>query len=68
MAQPRLSNKSAREFHKIAKSYGFELVRQGKHLTYRKPGCDPLVVSSTPSDGRAHKNNMARLRRMARAA
>lgn len=68
MKQPKL-NKAAREFHKAAEKQGFELVRTGKHLTYRKPGVpEQLTVSATPSDHRAMKNNLARLRRLTAAA
>lgn len=68
MAKLRLNNKAAREFHKIATKHGFKLVRQGKHLTYHRPGCPPLVVAATPSDARAFKNNVARMKRLLRQA
>lgn len=68
MKQPKL-NKVAREFHNAARQQGFELVRAGKHLTYRKDGvAEQITVSATPSDHRAMKNNLARLRRLSVAA
>lgn len=67
-AKVRLKNPAAKEFHRLAEAHGFELVRQNKHLIYKRKGCPPLVVSSTPSDGRALKNNIARMRRMLREA
>lgn len=68
MANTRFKNAAAREFHKLATDAGFELVRQNKHLVYAKDGCPRLVVSATPSDKRALKNNVARLNRAQRAA
>lgn len=62
----RLKNAAAREFHRLATANGFELVRSNNHLVYQKPGLPPLVVSATPSDGRALKNNVARMKRMLR--
>lgn len=64
----RLQNRQAKEFDRLARQYGFKLVRHGKHLTYHREGCPPLVVSGTPSDGRAIKNNIARMKRMVRQA
>jgi hypothetical protein len=65
---PKLS-KPAREFHKLATREGFELVKVGKHLHYRLPGANEmLIVSSTPSDHRSMKNAAARMRRITRQA
>lgn len=68
MSKNRMSNKAAREFHRQAQAHGFELIRHGKHLVYERQGVGRVVVSGSPSDHRATKNNLARMQRMIRAA
>lgn len=59
--------KQVRKLDKMARENGFVLVRQGRHMVYRHPSiAEQLVISKSASDSRAHKNNMARLKRMLR--
>ena len=66
MSKARLSSKAARDFHRQAERCGFALVRHGKHLVYEHPVAGRLVVSGSPSDHRAVKNNTARMQRLLR--
>lgn len=59
--------KEVRSLDKLARKNGFVLVRQGRHMVYRHPQISKqLVISKSASDNRAHKNNLARLKRMLR--
>lgn len=67
MSNARPTNKAAREFSKLAKQHGFKLVRHGKHMVFQHEKTrQQLVISGSPSDHRAVKNNLARMRRMSR--
>lgn len=47
---------------------GAVLVRETKHLIFQIPGVQrPMVVSQSPSDVRATRNNLAILRRLLRS-
>lgn len=59
--------KDVRKLDRLARANGFQLIRQGKHLVYRHPQIEEqLVIAKSASDGRAHKNNLARLKRLLR--
>lgn len=62
---PRLPGKYARDFDKLLRSLGYELLRsEGGHLVYGHEDFDkPFVLPSTPSDVRAFANDLARLKR-----
>lgn len=52
-----------------AEKLGFTTSKAGKrnvHLKFEKPGCPAVFFSATPSDHRAIKNGIAKLRRAAR--
>lgn len=69
MSKQRLPNKEAREFDKLARKAGWRLVRHGSHLVYQHENeavPQMTVHSSKASDHRAQKNNLARMRRLAR--
>lgn len=51
----------------LAESLGFEVTRaKNQHYCFRKPGLPAAFFSCTPSDSRAYKNGMAKLRRLDR--
>lgn len=48
---------------RIARKYGFELVRDRKHLIFKHPNGSVVTASNTPSDPRGSKNFELRLKR-----
>lgn len=60
-------NEPTRRLLEVAKVHGWAAVAtRGGHIKLCKAGCEPQFVSSTPSDHRAYKNALARLRRAMR--
>lgn len=48
--------------------YGFTLVRQRKHLIFRRADGATWTAPDTPNDVRAWKNNLSNLKRFLRGA
>lgn len=58
-----------KEVIEYGQSLGFVMnVTPGGHIKFAQPGCQPVFVSQTPSDGRAGKNAKGDLRRSASAS
>lgn len=63
----RCSNKSMKRLMRFALHHGWDVERtRGGHLRFLKQGCPPVFTGYSPSDARAEKNMLARLRRIQR--
>lgn len=50
---------------RFAVSHGWVVERtRGGHVRFTKPGCPPVFTGFSPSDARAERNVLARLRRV----
>lgn len=56
---PRL-NKASKEYIELAMTYGFVLVRHGKHAVFRHPNGGTLVCPLSPSDSKRGLLNLKR--------
>jgi len=55
--------KELRDKIRMARKYGFELVRDKKHLVFKHPNGGVVIASNTASDPRGTKNFELRLKR-----
>lgn len=62
----RVSTK-ARELVDYARSFGFDIVRQKRHVVMRREDGLQVVIPSTPGDERGQLNKKAEIRRLVRA-
>lgn len=61
----RCSNRSMKRVVSFAVHHGWDVERtRGGHLRFLKAGCPPVFTGYSPSDARAEKNVLARLRRI----
>ena len=51
-----MTSDTAKRIIKLAKSYGFTLVRQKRHLIFKHPSGKIITTSKSSSDKRALKN------------
>lgn len=54
--------KDWRKIKKSAESQGWSVVQTSKHIKWTSPGGEVVISGSTPSDPRAGKNFLSRLR------
>lgn len=70
MADPfsiRCPSKAMKRLMRFAMHHGWQVERtNGGHLRFLKRGCPPVFTGFSPSDVRAEKNMLARLRRVQR--
>ncbi|MGQ7245167.1 type II toxin-antitoxin system HicA family toxin [Salinicola sp. V024] len=63
----RCSTRALKRVVRYAVTHGWIVERtRGGHVRFIKPGCPPVFTGFSPSDARAEKNVLARLRRMER--
>lgn len=61
----RCSTQAMKRVVRYAINHGWEVERtRGGHLRFNKAGCPPVFTGYSPSDVRAEKNVLARLRRL----
>ena len=60
----RCSTRALKRVARYAVTHGWNVERtRGGHVRFIKPGCPPVLTGFSPSDARAEKNVLARLRR-----
>ncbi|CAO1665239.1 MULTISPECIES: type II toxin-antitoxin system HicA family toxin [unclassified Salinicola] len=60
----RCSTRALKRVARYAVTHGWNVERtRGGHVRFIKPGCPPVFTGFSPSDARAEKNVLARLRR-----
>lgn len=63
----RCSTRAMKRVIRYAIDHGWAVERtRGGHVRFIKPGCPPVFTGFSPSDARAEKNVLARLRRVQR--
>lgn len=63
----RCSTQALKRVVRYAVNHGWDVERtNGGHVRFLKPGCPPVFTGFSPSDARAEKNVVARLRRVQR--
>lgn len=63
----RCSTRALKRVVRYAVDHGWIVERtRGGHVRFIKPGCPPVFTGFSPSDARAEKNVLARLRRVQR--
>lgn len=63
----RCSTNALKRVVRYAQDHGWNVKRtRGGHVRFIKPGCPPVFTGFSPSDVRAEKNVLARLRRVQR--
>ena len=63
----RCSTRALKRVVRYAVTHGWIVERtRGGHVRFIKPGCPPVFTGFSPSDARAEKNVLARLRRVQR--
>ena len=63
----RCSTRALKRVARYAVTHGWNVERtRGGHVRFIKPGCPPVFTGFSPSDARAEKNVLARLRRVQR--
>lgn len=61
----RCSTRALKRVVRYAVDHGWDVERtSGGHVRFLKPGCPPVFTGFSPSDARAEKNVVARLRRV----
>lgn len=65
----RCSANALKRVVRYAHDHGWKVRRtRGGHVRFTKPGCPPVFTGFSPSDARAEKNVLARLRRVQKRA
>ena len=67
MTKPLRGTKGIERVIRYAKAHDWHVERtRGGHIRFVKAGCPPVFTGYSPSDARAEKNALARLRRVQR--
>lgn len=65
----RCSTNALKRVVRYAQDHGWNVKRtRGGHVRFTRPGCPPVFTGFSPSDARAEKNALARLRRIQKQA